>query len=192
MEESELLKQKISKLMAKEFHENYFPDYWLSFIVLGPPAEENCVDIFRVRSASTVQTNILSVKEVLNADGSRGQLSRANRRTLDKMVAGASGPGSTRLAIEAAAKTSKRASSPSNSNQISIVLSHQASKKTKYDTVNSRLRTLKNLKLMTNNESTLRKIEIEIAKCAEEIFSIDSDVEILSTRGSNQYIAIYC
>ena len=30
VEESELLKQKISKVMAKEFHENYYPDYWLS------------------------------------------------------------------------------------------------------------------------------------------------------------------
>ena len=33
---------------------------------------------------------------------------------------------------------------------------------------------------MTNNESTLRNIEIEIAKCAVKLFCIDSEVEKLS------------
>ena len=87
--EEEEVKKKFLEYLEGYEREEWFPSYWLSFVLLSLPAGDRCLGSFQTGSASKVQSDYISAQQAERQRTRVGQ-GRSERRLADKIAAGAS------------------------------------------------------------------------------------------------------
>lgn len=95
------IKKRFDEIIATFDPDEWFPNYWLSFVLLSLPAGDRCIDSFQTVNAARIQQEFISTAAA-ERERTRPSMGRSERRLGD------------RLAVAARYENQLRAESPAN------------------------------------------------------------------------------